>query len=798
MKINFDKIIPINKDLRNYQITAKEDIYIAWKTFRTVMFQMPTGTGKTRLFSSIIKDMHEYGAKRREPVKILILAHREELISQISESIGKKYGIAHGKIKSRHDEEHHYPTQIASVQTLYRRIERWIQKDFNVIIIDEAHHVLAKTYRDICNNFPNAKILGVTATPYRLNAEPFPPMFDILVQSKSIYQFIKNGYLSEYEYYSIKPQSSTQQLINSISLDFSGDYEEQEMVNLLDNKKIRANIIETYETYAKGKKGIVYTINKAHNQHVYEVFKDNGYVAALIDSDTTVEKRKEIVQQFKAGDITILCNVNIFSEGFDCPDVEFIQLTRPTLSLAMYLQQVGRGFRTHDNKSKVIFLDNVGLYNRFGLPSTHRDWLYYFEGKHTGIEVVNNGKTMYSMLKEPESEGIEEVELLYDSTNDRTEPEEVRLENLNRKNNITTKTRIRMESYELRQRISELKQEIEVFKKYNKEIPILLQDELTVLTSEYQYFEIENEIIPRLQNVVGGLNTDFEFQQEFNIIIKYSLKNKFELLFNNNVYEATQKFDNQKTQVDLATKKLNKFSSLKSQKNIGDNANPALQQNKKLKATWKEIQEFGAKLIGEGKFTRKELLIMLNEKFPNQHQHNSNMLSSCKNKLWWKTFGNFGGLVEEGKDGKYRFVTDNNAVKNNSRGLKPGDQFEFEIDNNTNSNDSKEKNSIPFSNQPSVIPDKIELKKEIKFGEKKELFTGRKDEIVNFIAKMIDGTHSRKDIYMASVQKFPYNYKMITNMLSECKNKKRWEKYGNFGGLVEVTKTGCYKFVKKY
>ena len=99
MDINFDKIIPVNKDLRNYQITAKEDIYEAWRTFRSVMFQMPTGTGKTRLFSSIIKDLHNYGAKIRKPVKILILAHREELISQISESIGEKYGIAHGKNK---------------------------------------------------------------------------------------------------------------------------------------------------------------------------------------------------------------------------------------------------------------------------------------------------------------------------------------------------------------------------------------------------------------------------------------------------------------------------------------------------------------------------------------------------------------------------------------------------------------------------------------------------------------------------------------------------------------------------
>lgn len=107
MNIIFDRILPLNKDLRQHQTTAKEDIYKAFKIFRSVMFQMPTGTGKTKMFSSIIKDLHEYGAKRREPVKILILAHREELISQISESIGKKYGIAHGKIKTRHDEEHY-------------------------------------------------------------------------------------------------------------------------------------------------------------------------------------------------------------------------------------------------------------------------------------------------------------------------------------------------------------------------------------------------------------------------------------------------------------------------------------------------------------------------------------------------------------------------------------------------------------------------------------------------------------------------------------------------------------------
>jgi superfamily II DNA or RNA helicase len=543
MNIIFDKISPLNKDLRQYQITAKEDIYKAFKIFRSVMFQMPTGTGKTRMFSSIIKDLHEYGAKRRKPVKILILAHREELISQISESIGKKYGIAHGKIKSRHDEEPYYPTQIASVQTLYRRVERWIRKDFDLIIIDEAHHVLAKTYRYICNKFPKAKLLGVTATPYRLNAEPFPPMFDILVQSNSIYQFIKEGYLCEYEYYSIKPQSSTQQMINNISVDFSGDYDENEMLKMLDNKRVRANILETYEKYAKGEKGIVYTINKVHNFHVYETFKENGYKTALIDSDTPAEERKEIVQQFKSGSISILCNVNIFSEGFDCPDVEFIQLARPTLSLAMYLQQVGRGFRTHEEKEKVIFLDNVGLFNRFGLPSANRKWQYYFEGKHKGIEFNHSEEAQTNKRKKSISEGKEEIELLYDSSQEQIEPNELFWESERRGNAQIVQKSKEMETIDIKARIQELEHEIDVFKKYDKQVPEILQKELDQLKKDYENIEITEKIIPHLQNFLRELKEKYFFQNDFSFLINYNNSNGFEILFDNQIYK-TEKIEN--------------------------------------------------------------------------------------------------------------------------------------------------------------------------------------------------------------------------------------------------------------
>jgi superfamily II DNA or RNA helicase len=652
MNIIYDRIIPLNKDLRQYQITAKEDIYKAFKIYRSVMFQMPTGTGKTRMFSSIIKDLHEYGAKKRKPVKILILAHREELISQISESIGKKYGIAHGKIKARHDEEHHYPTQIASVQTLYRRIDRWVRKDFDLIIIDEAHHVLAKTYRDICNKFPKAKLLGVTATPYRLNAEPFPPLFDFLVQSYSIYQFIKEGYLCEYEYYSIKPQSSTQQMINDISVDFSGDYDENEMLKLLDNKRIRANILKTYEKYAKGKKGIVYTINKVHNIHVYETFKENGYTTALIDSDTPAEERKEIVQQFKSGSISILCNVNIFSEGFDCPDVEFIQLARPTLSLSMYLQQVGRGFRTHEEKEKVIFLDNVGLFNRFGLPSANRKWQYYFEGKHKGIEFNHFDEANTSFIIKPVKEGMEEVELLYDSKQEQEEPNELFWENNKIRKTISVQKNINMETVNVNKRIEELEQKINVFKEYEIEVPEILQKELDQLKKDYEKFEITEQFIPQLRNFLLVLKKKFNFQNDFNFSVNYD-KKEFSILFDNQIYGASKHEYKKLDESQSAVKKVIP-SEIEA-----DNKIKRTQRSTPFNNIDKEARRNRVKgLIEAGKSTRKELMEILRVEFPEEGKShtNSNILSECKNPERWKRFGNFGGLVVEDEKGRYRFA----------------------------------------------------------------------------------------------------------------------------------------------
>lgn len=177
--------------LRDYQIDNKRKIYLAWQKHRSIMLQMPTGTGKTRLFVSIVRDLHHWGARNKRAVKILILAHRKELIEQIDETLGLKYHQVHGIIMSQNMEQRKYPVQIGSVPTLTRRLDRWISKEFDIIIIDEAHHVKARSYKEIIKQFPNAKILGVTATPYRLNGAGFRPEFDELIVSDPVSTFIK-------------------------------------------------------------------------------------------------------------------------------------------------------------------------------------------------------------------------------------------------------------------------------------------------------------------------------------------------------------------------------------------------------------------------------------------------------------------------------------------------------------------------------------------------------------------------------------------------------------------------------
>ena len=583
--------------LFDYQEDMKERIEKALRLHRSVMAQMPTGTGKTVLLASVVESFlreHSY-------CNVWIVAHRRELVSQIRETIqrvfsktpsllykdfsnhpvnsskitpslftlkegstshpdpltlrgeggnrptrcseplrskvggpskvspdcagwdrlgaaclrpaeglGNRLGMS-GASKVSPDclsaSAFNVPIKAVSIQWLSKHYDE-IEEEPGMIVIDEAHHALAKTYKGMWERFPKAKFLGLTATPCRLNGKGFTDLFDVLVQSWSVPEFISKGRLATYDFVSIKSDGVTQRLIDSLQKrGADGDYQNKEMDMLLNKKPSIERLYRSLEEFGKDRKGIVYAINIRHANAIAEFYREHGIAAVAIDSKTPSSLRKELIERFKAsntsqnlpfsnhpvnsskitpslftikegstshpgplssgareetapprrseplrskvggpskvspdcagwdrlgatclraadnvgdrlaatclraadgvadglaatclraGDglgatclraadgaapIQVLVNVDIFSEGFDCPDVEFVQLARPTLSLAKYLQMVGRGLRVAKGKKNCVIIDNVGLYRVFGLPSQVWNWNAMFEGK---------------------------------------------------------------------------------------------------------------------------------------------------------------------------------------------------------------------------------------------------------------------------------------------------------------------------------------------------------------------------------------------------------------------------------
>ena len=584
-----------NIKLFDYQEDMKERIEKALRLHRSVMAQMPTGTGKTVLLASVVESF----LREHSNCNVWIVAHRRELVSQIkdtlnkfllnfsfskitpslftikegstshpdpltlrgeggnrptrcseplrskvggpskvspdcagwdrlgatclrpAEGLGDRLGMS-GASKVSPDclsaSAFNVPIKAVSIQWLSKHYDE-IEEEPGMIVIDEAHHALAKTYKEMWERFPNAKFLGLTATPCRLNGKGFTDLFDVLVQSWSVPEFISKGRLATYDFVSIKSDGVTQRLIDSLQKrGADGDYQNKEMDMLLNKKPSIERLYRSLEEFGKDRKGIVYAINISHANAIAEFYREHGIAAVAIDSKTPSSLRKELIERFKAssntsfsnhpvplskegnlsnhpvnsskitpslftikegdfskthpssltlkggstafpkplspqgtGDVTapprrseplrskdggpskvspdcagwdrlgatclraadgvgdrladtclragdglgatclrpadglapiqVLVNVDIFSEGFDCPDVEFVQLTRPTLSLAKYLQMVGRGLRVAKGKKNCVIIDNVGLYRVFGLPSQVWNWNAMFEGK---------------------------------------------------------------------------------------------------------------------------------------------------------------------------------------------------------------------------------------------------------------------------------------------------------------------------------------------------------------------------------------------------------------------------------
>ena len=395
--------------LRDYQIEICEKVNEAFEAHRSVMMQMPTGTGKTVVLASLVKQY----LNRDADCSVLIVAHRIELIEQTGAFLSH-FGIDYGVIAGGKWPTAFKRVMVASVQTLSKNLD--IDLDPSLVVIDEAHHALAKTYQMLWTAWPEAKFLGLTATPYRMSGDGFTNLFEVLVDSWSVKQFIADGWLSPYDYYSIRPDSEEQQEIDSLKKrGADGDFQMKELREKLDVRPSIERLFESFERFAFDKKGIIYAIDITHAEHIAEYYRLQGVNAVAISSKTPTAERQRLLALFKsnnlnrefdtndnggntnnfndgavrhctsyehdsASPIQILVSVDLFSEGFDCPDVEFIQMARPTLSLAKYLQMVGRGLRPCKGKQCCTIIDNVGLYRTFGLPSVDRDWGAFFLG----------------------------------------------------------------------------------------------------------------------------------------------------------------------------------------------------------------------------------------------------------------------------------------------------------------------------------------------------------------------------------------------------------------------------------
>ncbi|WP_308241756.1 DEAD/DEAH box helicase [Prevotella sp.] len=399
--------------LYDYQKDMVQQIEEAFKTHQSVMVQMPTGTGKTILLSEVVKREKLKGKNpdgdKSEKLKgknpcVWIVVHRRELVEQIEETLAKQLDSSFFPL-------HSSLIKVFSIQWLSRHYQEMEEKP-SLIVIDEAHHAVARTYKEVMDAYPEAKKLGLTATPCRLNRKGFTDLFDVLLQSWSYNKFIADGWLSLYDYMSVKADSLDQQMVFGLTKrGADGDFSLREMSEKLDVRPSIERLCDTVMRYAPDKKGIVYAIDIKHAEHIAEYYRERGLNAVAISSKTPAEERKSIIDRFRNSNdslkntncqvldspIRILVNVDLFGEGFDCPDVEFIQLARPTLSLSKYLQQVGRGMRVYEGKRYCLILDNVGLYRLFGMPSDDRDWQAMFEGKSAGKGNIASAEERYSV-----------------------------------------------------------------------------------------------------------------------------------------------------------------------------------------------------------------------------------------------------------------------------------------------------------------------------------------------------------------------------------------------------------------
>jgi DNA repair protein RadD len=333
-----------------------------------VLYQAPTGSGKTVLFAHIVA-----GARARNN-RVVILGHRQEIVDQITDAL-TKLGVKHGVIAAGYPEKPSLMVQVASVATLTRHLDRLHSKT-KLLIVDEAHHITANTWKEIIAAMPDVHVLGVTATPERLDGWGLDNIFNAMVIGPTTGELIEAGYLSNFVTYAPATLPDLSRLRTRM-----GDYVVSDLAAVMSKESVVQPAVDDYVRLCPGVPAIAFCVDIEHSQRVAEHFIAAGYKAAHVDGKTPKDKRRSLIHALGTGGLQILCNCGIVSEGLDVPSVVAVILLRPTQSLALYLQQVGRALRPAPGKARALILDHTGNTVSFGLPDMPREWSLKGGGK---------------------------------------------------------------------------------------------------------------------------------------------------------------------------------------------------------------------------------------------------------------------------------------------------------------------------------------------------------------------------------------------------------------------------------
>jgi superfamily II DNA or RNA helicase len=351
--------------LRDYQQKAVHDIRESFlKKSRSPLLVLPTGGGKTVVFSYIAATTAARGKR------VLILVHRIELLRQTSEAL-RKSGVRHGLVNPKFTPDLSAPVQVASVQTIIKRLHLF--KSFDLIVVDEAHHALATTWKRIIDHYSMARVLGVTATPCRADGTGLGieagGVFDDIIIGPQVSDLIAKGFLVKPVIYAPAERLDLSGLRTKM-----GDYDNAQLENLMDKPTITGDAVSHYKKLCDGVPAVAFCVSVRHAQHVAEEFRRAGYRAYHADGSLDDDVRKRILNGLGNGTVDVVTSCDLISEGTDIPAIGAAILLRPTQSLGLYLQQVGRALRPCAGKERAVILDHVGNVLTHGLPDEIREW----------------------------------------------------------------------------------------------------------------------------------------------------------------------------------------------------------------------------------------------------------------------------------------------------------------------------------------------------------------------------------------------------------------------------------------